>query len=95
VLDGGNPLEFLSPHRRLPNDWPMCRRIGHSGLVVGSVEAVGTIGILEMLATDSESTSLDSTAAISKRDPGSNEVTDSLAVLVESAFQSVGSFDGS
>lgn len=30
----------------LPNDWPMCRRIECSGLVIGEAGAVGTIGLL-------------------------------------------------
>ena len=30
-----------------PNGWPMCRRIGCAGLMVGEVGAVGTIGLLD------------------------------------------------
>jgi hypothetical protein len=36
--------------RRLPIDWPTCRRNGRDGLVVGEAGAVGTIGLLDLFA---------------------------------------------
>ena len=45
-------LSLLRTYYLLPaltgatNDWPVCRRPGRSGLVVGEVEAVGSTGLL-------------------------------------------------
>jgi len=37
-----------------PNDWPMCRRSGRGGLVMGAEAAVGTIGLLGTLGIEEE-----------------------------------------
>jgi hypothetical protein len=35
-----------TPLSKPSNGWPMCRRIGYSGLLAGEAGAVGTIGLL-------------------------------------------------